>query len=127
MTLLDLVGPAQIWAAFPGVETQWVAKRTGAVATDAQLAIVATADYEHAWDAPDIFFVPGGLEATFALLDDEPTLAFVRSRERAGWITSVCTGSIVLGAAGLLRGYRATSHWFARDSLALFGATPCRE
>jgi cyclohexyl-isocyanide hydratase len=127
MTLLDLVGPAQIWAAFPEVETQWVAKRTGAVPTDAGLSVLATADFEHAWDAPDIFFVPGGLDATFALVEDEPTMRFVRSRERAGWITSVCTGSIVLAAAGLLTGYRATSHWFVRDALALFGATPCRE
>lgn len=66
--------------------------------------------------------------ADFELLDDAEVIEFLRSRgEQAKWVTSVCTGAVLLGAAGLLRGYRAATHWFARDSLALFGATPTNE
>jgi cyclohexyl-isocyanide hydratase len=128
MTLQDLVGPLQVWAAWPGAEIQFAWKSAGPVPTDSGLAVVATTSLADAWSAPDILFAPGGLLPTFELLDDEEVIGFLRSRgAQAKWITSVCTGAVLLGAAGLLRGYRAATHWFARDSLGMFGATPSSE
>ena len=128
MTLQDLVGPLQVWAAWPGVEIQFAWKSTGPVSTDSGLAVIATTTLADAWTAPDILFAPGGLLPTFELLDDADVIEFLRTRgAQAKWVTSVCTGAVLLGAAGLLRGYRAATHWFARDSLALFGATPSNE
>ena len=128
MTLQDLVGPLQVWAAWPGVEIQFAWKSTGPVPTDSGLAVIATTSLADAWAAPDILFAPGGLLPTFELLDDAEVIEFLRNRgAQAKWVTSVCTGAVLLGAAGLLRGYRAATHWFARDSLALFGATPSNE
>jgi cyclohexyl-isocyanide hydratase len=125
MTLQDLVGPLQVWSTWPGAEVQFAWKGAGPVPTDSGLAVLATTSFEDAWSAPDILFTPGGLVPTFELLDDAAVIDFLRSRgAQAKWVTSVCTGAVLLGAAGLLRGYRAATHWFARDSLALFGATP---
>jgi cyclohexyl-isocyanide hydratase len=128
MTLQDLVGPLQVWSAWPGAEVQFAWKSVGPVPTDSGLAVFATTSFEEAWNAPDILFTPGGLLPTFELLDDATVIDFLRMRgAQAKWVTSVCTGAVLLGAAGLLRGYRATTHWFVRDSLALFGATPSNE
>jgi cyclohexyl-isocyanide hydratase len=128
MTLQDLVGPLQVWAAWPGVEIQFAWKNAGPVPTDSGLAVMATTSLADAWTAPDILFAPGGLLPTFELLEDAEVIDFLRTRgAQAKWVTSVCTGAVLLGAAGLLRGYRASTHWFARDSLALFGATPSNE
>ena len=72
-----------------------------------------------------VLFVPGGLEGGTALMNDPEVLAFLQDRgQRAQYVTSVCTGSLLLGAAGLFRGYRATSHWTVRELLPLFGAEP---
>jgi cyclohexyl-isocyanide hydratase len=72
----------------------------------------------------DVLFVPGSLKGSVALMQDRSVLDFLaRKAETARFVTSVCTGALVLGAAGLLRGYRATSHWYVRDLLALMGAT----
>jgi cyclohexyl-isocyanide hydratase len=128
MTLQDLVGPLQVWAAWPGADIQFAWKSAGPVPTDSGLAVIATTSLADAWTEPDILFAPGGLLPTFELLEDAEVIGFLRSRgEHAKWITSVCTGAVLLGAAGLLRGYRAATHWFARDSLAMFGATPSNE
>jgi cyclohexyl-isocyanide hydratase len=128
MTLQDLVGPLQVWAAWPGAQIQFAWKSIGPVPTDSGLAVIATTSFADAWADPDILFAPGGLLPTFELLDDAAVIEFLRKRgEQAKWVTSVCTGAVLLGAAGLLRGYRATTHWFARDSLAMFGATPSNE
>lgn len=128
MTLLDLVGPLQVWATRPGWETQFVWKRVGPVVTDSGLSVNATASFADAWRAPDILFVPGGFIPTFELLDDPAVIEFLRNQGAdAKWVTSVCTGAILLGAAGLLKGYRASTHWAVHDSLALFGAIPTQE
>ena len=128
MTLQDLVGPLQVWCAWPGAEIQFAWKSVGPVPTDSGLAVVATTSLADAWAAPDILFAPGGLLPTFDLLEDAEVIDFLRARgAQAKWVTSVCTGAVLLGAAGLLRGYKAATHWFARDSLALFGATPSNE
>ena len=90
-----------------------------------KLAIVPTAMFDECPMDLDIICVPGGSAGTLAAMQDEATIAFLRDRgSRAKYVTSVCTGSLVLGAAGLLRGYRATSHWAARDVLQVFGAEP---
>jgi len=123
MTLLDLVGPMQVWSFLPGVEIQYVWREKGPVQTDCGLPVVATHNFSDAEANPDVLFVGGGAYATIALLGQPDVLAFVAARgERAKWVTSVCTGSLILGAAGLLRGYRAACHWGAREQLENFGA-----
>jgi len=128
MTLLDLVGPLQAWSLWPGASIQTVAGSREPVPTDSAAVLVPTQDFDGAFEAPDILFAPGGTAGTFAAMQDEATLAWLRDRgARSGWITSVCTGALVLGAAGLLDGYRATTHWAALDLLPQFGATVVRE
>ncbi|MEP2102539.1 MAG: DJ-1/PfpI family protein [Parasphingorhabdus sp.] len=123
MTLLDLLGPLQVWSAWPGAEIQVIAQSMDPVPTDSALSVNPTHVLDEAWENPDIFFVPGGTEGTFALLGNEDILTFLEQQGgSAKWITSVCTGSILLAAAGLLSGYKATSHWMARDMLPAFGA-----
>ena len=83
----------------------------------------ATNSFEDAWTDPDVLFVGGGAKPTLDLLGDSAAVAFLADRgSRARWVCSVCTGSLLLGAAGLLRGYRAAVHWGAREALAQFGA-----
>ena len=123
MTPLDLMGPLQVWSQIPEVNIQIVWKHANPVMTDTGMAIVPTHTFEESCDSPDIIFVPGGTKATFDLMQDEETISFLRDKaESAAWICSVCTGALVLGAAGLLNGYKATTHWAALDSLADFGA-----
>lgn len=125
MTLLDLVGPAQVWSMWPGAQMQYVWKQTGPVPTDTGLAVSATVAFAEAWKTPDIVFAPGGLGGTFKLMDDVETIGFLAAQgQKAKWIASVCTGAHLLGAAGLLRGYRAATHWIALDELSLFDAIP---
>jgi cyclohexyl-isocyanide hydratase len=128
MTLLDLVGPLQAWSFLPDYEVQYVWHRSGAVPTDCGLTINATNSFEDAWTDPDVLFVGGGAKPTLDLLGDSAAIAFLADRgSRARWVCSVCTGSLLLGAAGLLRGYRAAVHWGARDALSQFGAEPSDE
>lgn len=128
MTLLDLVGPMQVWSFLPGAEIQFVWRQKGPVTTDCGLPVVATHDFSDAATDPDVLFVGGGAYATLALLVQQDVLAFVAARGAAAkWVTSVCTGSLILGAAGLLRGYRAACHWGAREQLTNFGAIPSDE
>jgi cyclohexyl-isocyanide hydratase len=123
VTQLDLTGPLQVFSAVPGVTVHLVWKRIEPVPTDTPLVILPTMTFA---DCPqlDVICVPGGY-GTDALLDDDEVLEFLRAQaEGARYVTSVCTGALVLGAAGLLQGYRATTHWTAIESLAPFGATP---
>jgi cyclohexyl-isocyanide hydratase len=123
MTLLDMVGPIQAWSLLPGYEVQYVWQRSGAVRTDCGLSVEATHSFEDAWTDPDVLFVGGGAKPTLDLLSDSAAIAFLADRGiRARWVCSVCTGSLLLGAAGLLRGYRAAVHWGAREALSQFGA-----
>lgn len=128
MTLLDLVGPLQAWSCLPDYEVQYVWHRSGAVSTDCGLSVQATNSFEDAWTDPDVLFVGGGAKPTLDLLGDSAAVAFLADRgSRARWVCSVCTGSLLLGAAGLLRGYRAAVHWGAREALGQFGAEPSSE
>lgn len=123
VTQLDLTGPAQFLSRIGRVS--YVAGRRDPVPTEAGFAIVPTATYAEVQDA-DILCVPGGIGIT-SVIEDDAALAWVRQvGERARWVTSVCTGSLILGAAGLLRGYRATTHWAWHDHLAMFGAEPVK-
>lgn len=127
LTALDLVGPQVLLSGLVPGGIALVAKRAGPVTSDTGLSLVATHDFDNAPRDPNILFVPGG-DGTPAQMRDAETLDFLRTRAaQAEWITSVCTGSLILGAAGLLEGYRATSHWSVRDLLASFGATPVPE
>ncbi len=128
MTLLDLVGPLQAWSFLPDYEVQYVWHRPGTVLTDCGLGVQATHSFEDAWTDPDVLFVGGGARPTLDLLGDSVAIAFLADRgTRARWVCSVCTGSLILGAAGLLRGYRAAVHWGAREALSQFGAESSSE
>ncbi|HEX8364999.1 MAG TPA: DJ-1/PfpI family protein [Allosphingosinicella sp.] len=125
VTQLDLTGPAQFLSRIGGT-MHYVAKTAEPVPTDAGFSILPTATFAEI-TAADIICVPGGISCVDVIEDDE-TLAWVRSvGDRALWVTSVCTGSLILGAAGLLEGYRAGSHWAWREHLSLFGAEPVAE
>ena len=128
MTLLDLVGPLQAWSFLPGYEVQYAWHCSGPVPTDCGLSVQATNSFEDAWTDPDVLIVGGGAKPTLDLLGDSAVIAFLADRgSRARWVCSVCTGSLLLGAAGLLRGYRAAVHWGAREALTQFGAEPSSE
>jgi transcriptional regulator GlxA family with amidase domain len=126
-TSLDAVGPYELLARLPGAETVLVARETGPVRNDqGSLALVADrslAEVPH----PDIVLVPGGPEARQAMHDPEIGAWLRSADETSTWTTSVCTGSLLLGAAGLLTGRRATTHWLAYEELRALGAEPTGE
>ncbi|MFJ2114228.1 MULTISPECIES: DJ-1/PfpI family protein [unclassified Streptomyces] len=121
-TALDAVGPYQMLSPLPGAETVFVAERTGPVTDDrGSLSLVAAKTLAEV-TAPDVLVVPGGPEQV-AQMDNGPLLDWLRTVDTATtWTTSVCTGSLILAAAGLLTGRRATSHWLALDTLRSLGA-----
>jgi len=123
MTALDLIGPQQVFGYVMGCKVHMVAKTSEFVTSDSGVSIRPTKTFADCPDPIDILFVPGGGTGTISLMRDKETLAFLTSRAKnAKYVTSVCSGSLVLAAAGLLRGYKATSHWAVRDVLADFGA-----
>ena len=123
VTQLDLTGPAQVLSRLGDARLDLVWKTREPVSTDAGFAILPTATLAEVPRA-DILCVPGGFGTNDVIADDEAMEWVARVGEEAAWVTSVCTGSLILGAAGLLRGYRAGCHWGQRDMLPLFGATP---
>lgn len=126
VTQLDMTGPLQVFSSVPGTEVHLVWKTMAPVPSDSVLMMTPTVTFD---DCPqlDVICVPGGY-GTDDLLDDEEVLGFLRRQAaNATYVTSVCTGSLVLGAAGLLKGYRATTHWSALEALPLFGAEMSRE
>lgn len=128
-TALDLVGPYHFLGG-TGAKVHLVTNQTGMqpVPSDIGMAIQPTATLADCPEDLTLLFIPGGTTGTIAAAQDRATLAFLKHQARsARYVTSVCTGSLVLGAAGLLRGRRATSHWSVVDTLARFGATPVRE
>ena len=126
LTALDAVGPYEALSRLPGATVEWVAKERGPQRTDAGLALLADRTLDEV-PKPDILVVPGGF-GTRAALRDPVILDWVRAaHDTSRWTTSVCTGSLILGAAGLLKGLRATSHWNLLAQLAEFGATPVTE
>src|SRR5258708_5477666 len=125
VTQLDLTGPVQVFSSVPSAKVHLIWKRIEPVPSDSVLTLTPTITFA---DCPqlDVICVPGGF-GTDDMVNDQEMLDFLRRQaEGAKYITSVCTGSLVLGAAGLLRGYRATTHWSAMDHLAPFGAPPTK-
>lgn len=127
-TTLDLIGALQPLAQVPWSTVEVVAKQPGAVPTDCGVPIVANKSFADADRSPDVLLVPGGGLPAIDALEDEETMTFLAEQgARAGWLVAVCTGTLLLGQAGLLRGCRAASHWGAIDTLDAFGATPVHE
>ncbi len=123
VTQLDLTGPAQFLSRLPGAKIDLVWDSLDPVPTDAGFAILPTATFAETPRA-DLLCVPGGMGVS-QVIDHDAALDWVRQvGAEAEWVTSVCTGALVLGAAGLLRGYKATTHWAWHDMLPLFGAEP---
>jgi cyclohexyl-isocyanide hydratase len=126
ITQLDLTGPYEVFIKFPQTSVHLVWKDRDPVTAGGGMQILPTMTFA---DCPqlDLICVPGGAGMN-PLLNDPETLAFVRAQAKgARYVTSVCTGALVLGAAGLLMGRRATTHWMSREMLASFGATPAAE
>jgi putative intracellular protease/amidase len=123
-TALDITGPHDVLNSVPGNESIFVAEEAGPVRNESDtLSLVADASIDEV-TTPDILVVPGGF-GTRVLLDHEPLLDWLRTvHETTTWTTSVCTGALLLAAAGLLDGVPATTHWLARDLLADLGAKP---
>jgi cyclohexyl-isocyanide hydratase len=126
VTQLDATGPAQVLSRVPGAQMHMIWKTRDPVPTDAGFSIVPTTTFA---DCPqlDVICVPGG-GGQVAVMGDAEALDFLRKQAAtARYVTSVCTGSLILGAAGLLKGYKSACHWAWRDMLKDFGATPVAE
>ncbi|MEZ3414918.1 DJ-1/PfpI family protein [Pantoea dispersa] len=123
LTQLDLTGPFEVFARAPDTKVHLIWKDLELVVSDRGMAIQPTTTFDTC-PALDIICIPGG-PGQINLMEDEEVLSFIRAKSKqAKLVTSVCTGSLVLGAAGLLEGYKATTHWASLDQLALLGAEP---
>ena len=123
LTQLDFTGPFEVLSRLPGAAVRTIWKQAGPVRSDTGLTMLADTAMA---DCPqlDLICIPGG-PGVAPLMEDEEVLGFLRAQAPgAQWVTSVCTGALVLGAAGLLRGRRATTHWASHDFLAPLGAVP---
>jgi putative intracellular protease/amidase len=124
VTALDAVGPYEVLSRLPGARVLFVSHETGPKRTEnGMLALNADVTFDELPD-PEVIVVPGGF-GTRALMSDETILSWVRgAHETSDWTTSVCTGSLILAAAGILDGLEATTHWLVLDALRTHGATP---
>jgi putative intracellular protease/amidase len=124
LTALDAVGPYEVLSRLPGATVHFIAKTMGPKRTETEmLALIADKTLDELPD-PDVIVVPGGY-GTRELMHDEEMLDWVRrAHESSEWTTSVCTGSLLLAAAGLLDGLEATTHWLVTDTLSEYGAIP---
>jgi len=122
VTLLDLIGPQTVLSAHSDIHLAW--KTRELLISDTGVGVMPTSTFADCPDQVDVLLVPGG-PGQVAVMQDRSVLEFLAQRgAAAGYVTSVCTGSVILGAAGLLKGYKATSHWAARELLGMFGAEP---
>jgi putative intracellular protease/amidase len=122
-TALDAVGPYEVLSRVPGARVRFVATEAGPVRADSgMLTLWAEAELDHV-SGPEVIVVPGGAAGTFSVLKDERVLQWVRTaHETTRWTTSVCSGALILGAAGLLVGKRASTHWLVANRLSGYGA-----
>ncbi|MEV0287078.1 MULTISPECIES: DJ-1/PfpI family protein [unclassified Kribbella] len=128
VTILDAIGPYQVFGAMPGADVVVCAAQRGRL-SDAGGRLHF--DIEHTFDdvpTPDVLLVPGGNITRQMAREGDPIVDWIRSaHEHTTYTTSVCTGALLLGAAGLLRGLRATTHWVAYDELRKYGAEPTEQ
>jgi cyclohexyl-isocyanide hydratase len=125
MFLQDLVGPLAVFEALMNRDIHIIWKEKVPVATGSLIKITPTTTFAETPKNLDVLFFPGGVPGTTDLMRDKETLDFINEKAKTTkYITSVCTGSLILGAAGLLKGYKATSHWATLDVLKEFGAIP---
>ena len=126
ITQLDMTGPHEVFIKFPGAKVHLIWKSREPVMAGGGMQFVPTTTFAECPQL-DLICVPGGAGMN-ALLNDAETLDFIRRQAKgARYVTSVCTGALVLGAAGLLKGKRAATHWMSREMLSAFGATPVAE
>ena len=120
MTQLDFTGPYEVFSRLPNAKVYLLASTLAAIYSESGLTLFANTSFQRS-PTLDVLFVPGGLGVN-ALLKDIEFLQFLKTQgDRARYVTSVCTGSLLLAAAGLLQGYRATTHWLSMELLATFG------
>jgi len=123
-TALDFIGPYEVLRWLPGAEVRFVWHEPGPVTADSGVLVIGATHSFAETPSPDVILVPGGM-TTMQHARDEQLLDWVRrAHQTADWTTSVCSGSVVLAAAGLLKGKRATSHWMALPALRALGAEP---
>jgi len=127
LTALDAIGPYEVLQRLPGATVKFVGADRRPVRTEQGMLSLGTDYTRDEVTHADVLVVPGGI-GTRALIADEPTLEWIRAIDATStWTTSVCTGSLLVGAAGLLEGKRATTHWAVLDMLQQFGAIPTTE
>lgn len=128
MTALDMLGPHHMFSCMMGAKVIIAGQTRDVVTADTGLKVVPDVDFASCARDIDLLLVPGGLAGTTAAMKDRRLVDFVAELgQRSKYVTSVCTGSLILGAAGLLKGYKATSHWISLHMLKEFGATPVKE
>ena len=128
MFLQDLVGPLTVFEALMNCDISLVWKDKNPLAASSMIPLTPTKTFAECPRDLDVLFLPGGGQGTLDLMRDKETLDFLIEKSKtAKYMTSVCTGSLILGAAGLLKGYKATSHWTTLDVLKEFGAIPTAE
>ena len=124
LTALDIIGPYEVLNQIPGVDVRFVAKQPGSIRVDSGAFSIGVDHKLADVPRPDVFVVPGGIAGTFAAAKDPEILDWVREAHASSrYSTSVCTGSLILGAAGLLKDSNATTHWAAKTLLEQTGAT----
>ena len=132
MFLQDLVGPLTVFEALMNREIHLLWKNLDPVANEKPehptlIPVKPTTSFKDCPEKLDVLFVPGGVPGTFTMMEDKEVLSFLAEKgQNARFVTSVCTGSLILGAAGLLNGYKATSHWATHDVLKELGAIPTK-
>ena len=124
LTALDIIGPYEVFNQIPGVDVRFVAKQPGSIRVDSGAFSIGVDHKLADVRRPEVFVVPGGISGTFAAAKDPEILSWVREAHASSrYSTSVCTGSLILGAAGLLKESNATTHWAAKELLEQTGAT----
>lgn len=125
MYLQDFIGPLSVFEALMNKEIHYVWKDLKPISgASHNIHITPTTTFKGCPEKIDILFIPGGVPGTFEMMEDKQVQAFLKTKgSHARYITSVCTGSLILGAAGLLKGYKATTYWSLKDTLSHFGAS----